>query len=237
MKTQTNTNLFFMTLTSLMLTACGGGFGNGGLTLNSSGVTAAQTGGEFSNYSSTVGSATDGESHSPSSADVLALISKPATEAEAFQAVDETHTQGMQMLAFNAGSFDGMNTFALLTSTGPAAASADPYGGTAPVTPVTPVNPIDNPPTGVDNPDTLPTLQASEAKKGSTGVRMVEIFKAGRPTLVGFLSAQDRAATVAEAKAAAEKLGKLNMTNLSAETQSLVQANILTFNAIASILQ
>lgn len=239
MKTQTTTNLFFITAASLMLSACGGGFGNGGLTLSSGGVNAAQTGNEFANYSSTVGSAGDSDSHSPSSSDVLSLISAPATEAEAFAAVDGSHSKNMRTVAIFATGAESLNTFDNLTSTGPAADS--PYGGVGPVNPnpvnPNPVDPISNPPTGVDNPDTLPTLQSSAAKKGAAGDRMVELLKAGRGSIQASFPPDVRMALAAEAQAAADALQKLNMTNLSAETQSLVQANILTFNAMVSVLK
>jgi hypothetical protein len=231
MKAQTSTNLFLIAISSVMLTACGGGFGNGGLTLDLKGSQASQSGAEFSNYSS-VGAASDEDLQSPSSQELLSQLSPPITEAEAFHAVDSSHTDGMRRVAVFAASADGLGTFDTLTSTGPA--SDSPYGGVnppadPPSNPPNPVDPISNPPTGVDNPDTLPTLQASSAKKGAVGNRMVELLQAGRGFLQGLLPLGDRTALAAEAKANAEKLQKLNMTNLSAETQSLIQANILVY--------
>lgn len=235
---QTNSKMALVVASTWMLTACGGGFGSGGSALNLVGNAANQVGSEFSNFSSNVGSAGDDSgSHSPSSADVLALISAPVTEAEAFKATDATHTANMRNVAMLAGNMDGLTTFDQLSSTGPAVAapSSDPYGGVAPPPPV--VDPISNPPTGVDNPDVLPTLQSSAAKKGSVATKMVELIQAGRANMRNNIPAAQRPALIAEMNKHSASLQKLNMTNLSAETQSLIQANIVVFEAMAAELK
>ncbi len=153
-------NLLLIVASSWTLAACGSyGAGQGG--------DLASVGNGITNQFEEIGSvdlADDGESLGDATSDpnVPIQLAAPVTEAEAFTKVDASHTPNIRGVAtfISAAAGSGLDE---LTSTGPQTASTDAYGGVAPPV-VSPVDPVANPPTGVDNPDTLPTPTSSSSK-------------------------------------------------------------------------
>lgn len=216
-----------------VLTACSGyGTTGGGLQVSSSGIT--YNGSEFTNGSTTVPVVVQPDSN-PGTVVSPVSVAKPATEEEAFNAIEAAHTEEVR-IAFQLASISAQAAFDDLSPKGPPASPSNPYGGVLPPPVTPPTNPIDNPPTGVDNPDKLPVLDASAAKKGGVARAGADLVIQNQAALRQFVSSRFIILNQDLIRSSVENLEALNLTNLSAETQSMVHGNILMLSTLLSVL-
>ena len=215
-----------------VLTACSGyGTTGGGLQVNSNSM--LSSGGEFSNGSTSTPVVVQPESNGGVVVTPVS-VSAPATEAEAFDAIRAAHSDGIRGLVLMAGQ-QALAAFDDVSPEGAPAPASSPYGG--PVTPPSPPNPIDDPPTGVDNPDDLPVLDSSSAKKSAVSRRGAELIRASAANIRGLAAFGKQAEEAQRIAGYIQNLQALNLTNLSAETQSMVQGNILMLQALLEAVQ